>query len=154
MFRIYFKNKGATRKANMPNRLNCEYYQLSREFWAAQEGGLVCLVDPIHEDKKYWRANMQIVDSSSVRFQTYAGAYEDTCYWSQLAYLEMNRFSTIITNRVNYPLHDIKDTANYHKSWEHLCAIPHIFRAAIDNFDEHFSNICNKCEENCHAGKT
>jgi hypothetical protein len=143
MYKIYFKNKGCTRKANIPNRLNCEYYQLTRDFWHDQEGQLVCLIDPIQEDKKYWRANMQIVDSTGVRYQTYRNpdvTHQETCYWSQLAYLELNSFSAIFTQRVNYPLHDIKDSANAHRSWEHLCAIPHIFRAAVDELQEWFPN--------------
>jgi hypothetical protein len=143
MYKIYFKNKGCTRKANMPNRLNCEYYQLTREFWAAQEGQLVCLIDPVQEDKKYWRANMQIIDATGVRYQTYRNpdvTCKETCYWSPLAYLELNRFSAIFTERVNYPLHDIKDSPNAHRSWEHLCAIPHIFRAAVDEFQGWFPN--------------
>ena len=142
MYKIYFKNKGCTRKANMPNRLNCEYYQLTRDFWHAQEGQLVCLIDPVQEDKKYWRANMQIVDSANVRYQTYKHYDEvrENCYWSQLAYLELDKFSAIFTERANYPLHDIKDSPNAHRSWEHLCAIPHIFRAAVDEFQEWFPN--------------
>jgi hypothetical protein len=143
MYKIYFVNKGCTRKLDVPNRLNCEYYHLPREFWAAQEGQLVCLIDPVQENKKYWRANMEIVDSTSVRYQTYRNSdatLKETCYWSRIAYLELDKFSAIFQQRVNYPLHDIKDSASAYKAWEHLCAIPHIFRAAVDEFKEWFPN--------------
>jgi hypothetical protein len=147
MFKIYFKNKGCTRKLSMTNRLNCEPHELTREFWSAQEGQLVCFIDPVHEDKKYWRANMQILDSTKVRYQKYRYVQDappkETCYWSQLAYLELNKFGGIFTQRTQCPLHDMLDSPEVHKTWEHLCAIPHIFRAAINNFSEWFPNTNN-----------
>lgn len=155
MYKIYFKNKGCTRKVNMPNMLDREYYQLTKEFWAAQEGQLVCLIDPIHEDKKYWRANMQIVDSNTVKYQRYlVPDIEETCYWSQIAHLELDRFSAIFTQRANYALHDIKDSPDAHRSWEYLCAIPHIFRAAVDDFQKWFPNKCGCCKKNLNKCAT
>jgi hypothetical protein len=147
MFKIYFRDKGCTRKLNMPNKLNCEYYKLTPEFWNAQEDQLVCLIDPILEGKIYWKANMQIVDSTKVRFHRYGipedGPVQITCYWNQSAYLELDKFGGVFTQRTQCALHDVSNSFEAHKTWEHLCAIPHIFRAAIAEFHEWFPNTNN-----------
>jgi hypothetical protein len=146
MFKIYFKNKGCTRKLSITNRLNCEPCALTPEFWSAQEGQLVCFIDPVHEDKKYWKANMQIIDSKKIKYQTYTlsdGQRMVSGYWSPVAYLELAKYQSFFTERVNVGLHDVRNSPAAHEAWEHLCAIPHIFRAAVDEFHEWFPNTNN-----------
>jgi hypothetical protein len=143
MFKIYFRNKGCTRKAGMPNRLNCEPCELTPQFWEAQEGQLVCLINPIHQDKKYWKADIQLINSKKINYHRYSladGKRMVSAWWHPVAYLDLDGSRALFTQRAGVALHDVKNSPQAEEAWEHLYAAPHIFKAAIDDFHEWFPN--------------